>query len=308
MGLVILLGVVATRFGYGGSGTGITLATLGWFFWLYFFLGLSEEVHNRLERLHRGRKLLLVTSVLTVPYLVYAAATSTFQALSFGLLVAYVLAPLLFLLFLSERRQRGTVGDLLAVIAIWFPIEFGWLAEVWQWPRADISNLFNALLAVSLGVFGFVSFRGLQDVGYHFAMNWRECRTALVGLLLFLAIGLPFGLASGFLALGSRLDPLSASGLAVGLILITGIPEELLFRGIIQNLLSKTLGNNALALLLASFLFGLAHLNNADWRLWVLATLAGGSYGWVYLKTRTILAPALTHAVVDALWSTYLRG
>ena len=39
-----------------------------------------------------------------------------------------------------------------------------------------------------------------------------------------------------------------------------------------------------------------------------LASLAGLAYGWVYMKTRRILAPAVTHALVDVTWVFFFRG
>ena len=64
--------------------------------------------------------------------------------------------------------------------------------------------------------------------------------------------------------------------MALGIFIFIGIPEELLFRGIIQNLLEKAIGRPALALGVASLIFGAAHLNNGpspDWRYFLLATL-----------------------------------
>ena len=60
----------------------------------------------------------------------------------------------------------------------------------------------------------------------------------------------------------------------------------------------------------ASVIFGLAHLNNGphpDIRYFLLATLAGGTYGLVYRRTGTLLAPALTHTLVDA-WVVFFHG
>jgi len=53
-------------------------------------------------------------------------------------------------------------------------------------------------------------------------------------------------------------------------------------------------------------IFGLAHL--PDPRYVALATLAGVTYGWVYLRTGKITASAVTHALVDAVWVVLLRA
>jgi membrane protease YdiL (CAAX protease family) len=82
------------------------------------------------------------------------------------------------------------------------------------------------------------------------------------------------------------------------------VPEEFLFRGLIQNLLSRWLGV-PLGLALASVVFGLSHL--PDPRYAVLATIAGVAYGWVYLRTEKVTASAVTHALVDTVWVILLR-
>ena len=82
------------------------------------------------------------------------------------------------------------------------------------------------------------------------------------------------------------------------------MPEEFLFRGLIQNLLSRRLGV-PLGLAVGSVIFGLSHL--PDPRYAVLATIAGVAYGWVYLRTGKVTASAITHALVDAVWVILLR-
>jgi membrane protease YdiL (CAAX protease family) len=89
------------------------------------------------------------------------------------------------------------------------------------------------------------------------------------------------------------------AGAPLRIYLATGIPEELLFRGVIQNLAVRRYGYPQ-GLLLAAVVFGFAHL--PDLRYMLLASLAGVAYGWVYHRTRHITASALTHAAVDWVW------
>ena len=86
--------------------------------------------------------------------------------------------------------------------------------------------------------------------------------------------------------------------------LTSAVPEEFLFRGLIQNVFARIVGRGA-ALIAASVVFGLAHL--PDLRYVALATLAGVAYGWVYARTGKITASALTHAAVDWIWVLLLR-
>ena len=58
-------------------------------------------------------------------------------------------------------------------------------------------------------------------------------------------------------------------------------------------------------LLIASVVFGAAHLHHPpvpNWRYAMLATLAGIFYGNVYRTRQRLCASALTHALVDTIW------
>jgi membrane protease YdiL (CAAX protease family) len=84
----------------------------------------------------------------------------------------------------------------------------------------------------------------------------------------------------------------------------TALPEEILFRSLIQNLLMLRFGANARTLFIASFVFGCAHLDNGpqpvpNWRYMILATLAGIAYGAVFRRASTVLSSAALHMLVD---------
>jgi membrane protease YdiL (CAAX protease family) len=84
----------------------------------------------------------------------------------------------------------------------------------------------------------------------------------------------------------------------------TALPEEVLFRALIQNFLMLRFGAGARTLLAAAFIFGCAHLDNGpqplpNWRYMILATIAGVAYGWVFRKASTVLSSAALHMLVD---------
>ena len=91
--------------------------------------------------------------------------------------------------------------------------------------------------------------------------------------------------------------------------LLVAVPEEMFFRGILQNLLETRLGPQG-ALVLAAVLFGLAHFNKAatfNWRYVVLATIAGIFYGRAWRVRRQVLASSITHTAVDVVWSLWFK-
>ena len=88
------------------------------------------------------------------------------------------------------------------------------------------------------------------------------------------------------------------------------VPEELFFRGWLQNLLEHRIGRNR-ALFLTAALFGLAHFNKRaiyfNWRYVLLAAIAGIFYGRAWRNQHRVGASAVTHATVDSIWSLWLR-
>jgi membrane protease YdiL (CAAX protease family) len=88
------------------------------------------------------------------------------------------------------------------------------------------------------------------------------------------------------------------------------VPEELFFRGWLQNLLGRRAGRQW-ALVVTAILFGLSHFNKRaihfNWRYVLLAAIAGIFYGRAWRQERRVGAAAVTHATVDTLWSLWLR-
>jgi hypothetical protein len=89
----------------------------------------------------------------------------------------------------------------------------------------------------------------------------------------------------------------------------TALPEEVLFRSLIQNLLMLRFGSSARTLLVAALIFGCAHLNNGpqplpNWRYMMLATIAGWAYGVVFQRSSTVLSSAALHTMVD--WTKHV--
>jgi membrane protease YdiL (CAAX protease family) len=155
----------------------------------------------------------------------------------------------------------------------------------------------------------FLVIRNLEDVGYRLTFRKGDILDGLANFAGFALIGIPLGLALGFI----RFHPSAGSApefffQLFGIYLTIAIPEEFLFRGILQNFLVKSISGKRrglYALLIASVIFGAAHLHHApvpNWRYAILATLAGMFYGNAFRSRRRLSAAALTHALVDTTW------
>jgi hypothetical protein len=266
--------------------------------------------------------------LLLVPYLIFGLGTRTFSLIALGKLIAYILVPTA--LLLPDRLHHPeslTWRDAVAMLALAIPVSAGWLQGIWNWPQ-DL-YVFRPLFCVLVGGYAFMVIRNLEGVGFRLVWRKNDISDALLNLLAFSLLAIPLGIALNFIHPHS-MTPLGHGpifqvpwlenvvlGLGptlnffivfLGIYLTIAIPEELLFRGVLQNLLVRTIRKGPpglYGLLIASVVFGASHLHHPprpNWRYAVLATLAGIFYGNVYRTRQRLCASALTHALVDTLW------
>jgi CAAX protease family protein len=268
--------------------------------------GLQAWIH------HDRRKIWLFPSALLLPYLIYALGTQSFHWFPFMKLLAYLVLPAGLLITVRRASDHVQWQDLVVILMLWFPLDFRWMRDVWSWPGNSLAYSMNSLLATCLGVFLFVVIRRLGGVGYHYRFQWHDWWIGLRNFLYFAPIAIPIGILTGFIRVSGRFAPPWQFLLsAVGIFIFVAIPEELLFRGIIQNSLQKTLLKPLPALIVTSIIFGAAHLNNGptqpDWRYFLLASIAGLFYGNAYARTGNLMAPAIVHTLVDTVWRSFFR-
>ena len=178
-------------------------------------------------------------------------------------------------------------------------------------PVPDVSGTdVSKYLGFGTAAWCFTVLRPTPGMGFNPRITLRGIAEALVAAGAYAALALPAGISTGFLMWAPHVDARRLLLLPVLLTVTTALAEELVFRGIVQRSIENstrgTWWGRWAALAIASLLFGLAHL--PDPRYVALATLAGAAYGLVYQRTGQLLAPVLTHALVDWLWALLLRG
>ena len=308
-----MLGFVAafygTWLGFGGRGFAITLGVFA-FFLAGQVVVAARGVQERIARLlgPHGAPALAVLPLFA--YLIYALGTNTFTWWRAGLAIAYVLAP--FLLLTSSRTAApGAWQDYVAILLLWLPVEFRWLHHLWPYPGQRLGHILTELLAVTVGILAFLFVRRLDGVGYTIAWGRGWGFQVGVNFVLFAAIAIPLGQVLRFIHFDPAYGELKTLPLTVlGMFLFIAWPEEFLFRGLLQNLLARTLGSARAGWLLAAVIFGLAHINNGgfpNWRYVILATIAGICYGRAWQKTGSIFASALVHTMVNLAWHLLFR-
>ena len=250
----------------------------------------------------------LMPFVLLVPYLILALSTKTFSWIGFSKLIAYIAVPIL--LLLPDRihgKESAGWRDFAAMLSLGFPVSAGWLTGIWIWPE-DI-YVFRPLFCVCVAAYAFLVIRDLRDVGYKLVLKKADFMEGSINFVAFTIVGIPLGLMLHFIhphAHNVSVPTFIAD--FVGIYLSVAIPEEFLFRGILQNFLVKTFHGPRrvrYGLILASVIFGLSHLHHApvpNWRYAIMATIAGLLYGNAYRVRKRTSASAFAHAMVDTVW------
>lgn len=277
-------------------------------FWAFGFGAatvLRETIHSRTLRV-------LLPATLIVPYLVFTVPRGEVRvsmacalvAIPVGISALFELAP-------PGGRRASNMGlcwqDVLALLAVSLPVEFGLLRGAW--PHPGLSAM-PKLSLVDATLYAFLVVRELDGVGYDFRPYLRDLAVGFREWVFFAPLGIGIGLALHFIRFAPYIPNfgrVSAAWLIV--LLFVAIPEELFFRGLLMNLLERRIGFHA-ALVVSSVIFGLSHFNKPlpfNWRYVLLATLAGVFYARAWHDRRRLLSSGIAHAAVDLVWGVWFK-
>ena len=246
-------------------------------------------------------------SVCVVPYVLISVSAHIFRWQWFALYLALpvVIAWLLEQAAAADPEQRGDWRDAIILLILGLSVDLRWFDGAWP---SGLQAL-NKLLLVDIGLYGFLAIRQLSGVGFNFCFRWSDWKTGLRELIFFTPFVLALGSALGFIHPHANRPQIGTAVLRWLLIfLFTALPEELFFRGWVQNLLEHRVGRR-MALVIASVLFGLSHFNKRaahfNWRYVLLAAIAGIFYGRAWREHRRVAASTVTHASVDWIWGLW---
>jgi len=242
---------------------------------------------------------------------VFWAAAAVYSSFSLPLAVlagVYTLLPTLCVAAQGSASSRPTLLDLAGILLLWLPLEFAAGASLVPRPAQGALHAVAYGVAILLALLLFLVIRGFAGMRYNLPRRATDYRNALLGFLIAAATLIPLGLWIGFL------DPAHAPSMGAGkalsriaiILFGTALPEEILFRGLIQNWLVQRLGRSHLTIGLAALIFGCSHLNNApgplpNWRYAIVATGAGFIFGEVFQASTSIFASALVHTGVNTV-------
>jgi membrane protease YdiL (CAAX protease family) len=296
--------------GYGGQAFAATLTCFAFLLVVMMLLaarGVSDSINSRFGA--AGGIFLGVCALLA--YFLYLLGTHSFLFVRAAAIAGLIFVPLGLAVW-AGNAAAGAWQDFASILAIWLFVKFGsrlWL--LWPYPNGKLSHVLTVLVAVNAAVASFLLMRRAKGIGY--SIGWGKLWGIYVvgSFLVFAAIAIPLGIALHFITFAPQWSRWSTyAGLSLAILLFTAWPEELLFRGLLQNFLSKASKSELAGWWTASVLFGFSHITNMgfpNWRYVILATIAGLFYGWTWRKTGSIFASALVHGAVDAVWHFLFR-
>jgi membrane protease YdiL (CAAX protease family) len=252
---------------------------------------------------------LLAPALLCIPYLLVTCSSGSFR---WPWLAVYSLLPVAITVLMHQAgridpEQHGNWRDFLVLAVLGLAVDLRWFEPAWP-PHLAV---FNKILLLDAGIYSLLLVRRLSGAGFDLRLRLRDAAIGVREFLFYAPIAIPLGLGIGFLHLHAAWpQPLRFAGAFLFTSFFIAVPEELFFRGWLQNLLERRIGRTA-ALLLTAVLFGLAHFNKRaaffNWRYVLLAALAGVFYGRAWRHNRRVAASVITHACVDTVWSFWLR-
>jgi len=288
-------------------------------FWAFGF-GAADALHHLLSS--RAARV-LAPALLLLPYLVFALPRGEFRLpYAIALLVIPIAQAGILELFPPGGIRGADAGmswqDVVALALVGIPVEFRLLGGAWPGFSA-----MPKLLLVDATLYSFLVVRRLPGVGYDFRPRLRDLASGMREWLFFAPLAIGIGLALRFIAFRPHAaNPRAVAAAWLITFFFVAIPEELFFRGLLQNLLERRFTENAgsdapkqrtarlRALVITSVIFGLSHFNKPlpfNWRYVLLASIAGIFYGRAWLDRRRLFSSAITHSSVDVIWGVWFR-
>jgi uncharacterized protein len=295
-------------YAYGGRAALATAATFGMLLGSALVFA-AQGVLERVAAAGPGSGWLLSIAIL-LTYVLYASGTGSLSMARVGAVALFLFLPLA-ILSTAGNSAAGSIQDFLTIAGVWVGVKFGPAHWIWPFPAGKLAYILTMLLSVNLAIAGFLLLRRIKGVGYGIGWGNGWTFSVLGSLLAFACIAIPLGATLGFIAFDLHHQKWSTLPLnAIGILLFIAWPEEFLFRGLLQNCLTRVTGSDWFGWIAASVLFGFSHITNGgfpNWKYVFLACIAGFFYGWTWRRTNSIFASALVHGAVDLLWHFLFR-
>ncbi len=227
---------------------------------------------------------------------------------------------------------KANIFDIIVVCALWLPYELRQFSQIplkiTMYPGVIVDHFDYPFLVLAGIIYMTTAFQHWRP--FELYLSWRvtikDFLYIIVILLILAAVVIPIGLSISFLKFGIATSiqkipfPLYIFPTILGFAIFVALPEELLFRGYILNLLLTrfTVRTSILfsaALYTSALIFGLSHIHKVvfnigfpNWPYFFFSAIAGIAYGYIYYQRKSLTAAIVLHALTDALWIFLFRG
>jgi membrane protease YdiL (CAAX protease family) len=289
-----------------------TVGSFALLFAPYWFFGFGAA--ERVRRvLHRPADRIAAAVLLTIPYFVLAIPRGEFRWVLAGALVGLAVFSVA---ALEVWRKPANWADLAVLGTVGLVIDLGLLSTsgplvvpgATLWPPG--LGGFPKLMMMNLALYCYLVVKPIEGIGYDLVPRALDVKAGLREFLFYAPFAILLGFFLGFLHFHrSWPQPFAVPAAWIFTFIFVAMPEELFFRGLMQNLLERLLGGRY-AWWIASVIFGLSHFNKRavfNWRYVLLATIAGLFYGRAWRERRRLFASSITHTSVDTVWSIWFR-
>ena len=264
----------------------------------------------RLERIPTAVFAIFLTISAVLPYSLATAAFGTFEWKNFAW-IALLAGAVSFWYLALPKKPAADLLLLVFMAAVWI----GKLFSLWYlcpYPKLYLPVL-GQLMWFRTGLFAMLRIRRVQGVGFGFWPNKREWGIGFAHFLIFLPLAAILAKVIGFDSprwpiLSFEKVSLLAIGTFFGTLWVLALAEEFFFRGLLQQWLVAWTRSEVAGLILASLIFGAVHVffrHFPNWRLAVLAALAGIFYGLAFRRARSIRASMVAHSLVVTTWKIF---
>jgi len=219
------------------------------FYFIQFTMGREPIINAFRQWIQRNRwNVLLFPTAILLLYFVYLLLNGqNIVRGNPGLLVYILYFPVaVYALWNDPERQIGWLDFTVFTLAL-LPSAF---FSVKQNSNVPINGGFDSLshlMIIFTGAYAFAIVRGIRDVGFSLDLSWKSLRTALLVWIAFYSFVFVFGRSVNFITIIGYKEPIelllkSILFTMIGTFLHTALYEELFFRGILQNMLAKRIG------------------------------------------------------------------
>lgn len=211
--------------------------------------------------------------------------------------------------------------DLFTVLLIWLPLELKLLnSNLSPTGKVPVWGLLTAALNI-LNIFTvlrpFTHVDHARDIGYSFKLSPSDFATSILLAFVSIAAVIPVSMITSFAKFSPRPSTHLRADKEIPAFIgkyMSALTEELLFRGLIQNMIEQRMSpNSPLALLLASLAYALVHIpksklghSSPNYRFALSAFISGTVCGFVWRSTGKVTASAITHALSDSILYRFL--